>query len=121
MPARPDLLKSGESRWPGVRFEGFLRLHREANRDVGGTVKGLEHLIAEHATVLALGAGTGRQLDATIAGVTGRAHQVGFLHAGVMPRLDGFFQPAPITFSSCRVYIRARICTRTNSSGIGCT
>jgi hypothetical protein len=83
----------GRSGRSNVRFEGLLRLHRESDRNVGGTVELLENLVAEHAPILALGPGTGRQLDAAIAGMTGGAHQIGFFHADVMPRLCSAFQP----------------------------
>jgi hypothetical protein len=85
-----DPLESGRS---SDRFEGFLGLHREANRNVGGSVKPLENLVAEHAPIFALRPRTGRQFDAAIAGMTGGARQIGFLHADVMPCLTEAFQP----------------------------
>ena len=57
--------------WAGLQFEGPFRLNRKADRDVGGTVELLEHLVAKQATILALNAGPGRQLDAAIAGMAG--------------------------------------------------
>jgi hypothetical protein len=95
--AELDPVESGRS---NVRFEGFLGLHREANRNVGGSVKPLKNLVAEHAPIFALRPRTGRQFDAAIAGMTGRARQIGFLHADVMPCLREPFQPERITFSS---------------------
>jgi hypothetical protein len=42
------------SRRSGLGLERLLGLHREANRDIGGTVKLLEDLVAEHATIFTL-------------------------------------------------------------------
>jgi hypothetical protein len=61
---------------PELQFEGPFRLNRETDRDVGGTVEFLEHLVAKQATILTLDAGPGSQLDAAIAGMTGRTGKV---------------------------------------------
>ena len=58
------------------QVEGLFRLNRETDRDIGGTVEGLEHLIAKQAAILTPGARPGGQLNATIAGVTDGTGQV---------------------------------------------
>jgi hypothetical protein len=60
----------------GLRFEGFFRLNRKADCDVGGTVELLEHLVAKQAAILTLSAGPGSQLDAAITGVAGRTGEI---------------------------------------------
>jgi hypothetical protein len=80
-----------------LHFEGFLRLDREADRNIGRTIEFLEHLVAEQTTILTLGARSRRQLDAPIAGVTGGTGDIGFLHPQSMPRGRNAFQPAQNT------------------------
>ena len=85
----PDLGRSG------ICCESLLRLDRESDRDISGTVECLENLVAEQATIFSLRTRPGRQFDAPIAGVAGRTGEVGFLHADVMPRPRAAFQSEP--------------------------
>lgn len=55
---------------PEWRLESFFRLNRETDRNIGGTVEGLEHLAAKQAAILAPGAALRRQFDAPIPGMT---------------------------------------------------
>ena len=62
---RPDLRRSG------IRYERLLRLDREPDRNIRGTIECLENLAAEQATIFSLHARAGRQFDAAVAGVAG--------------------------------------------------
>ena len=79
------ILKSGSGRGPPLeallmrlerQIEGLFRLNREADRNIGGTIEGLQHLIAKQAAIRALGTWTGSQLDAAIAGMTNGTSQI---------------------------------------------
>jgi hypothetical protein len=95
----------------GLHFEGFFRLDREADRNIGRTIEHLEHLIAKQATKRAFGARPRGQLDAAIAGIAGRTGDVGFLHSESMPRAQAAFQPAGEhkIFSKPRLTVRSPI------------
>ena len=67
---RPALLR------PDLRFEDFFRLHGQADRNVGGTVEGLEDLAAKQAAIFAPGATLRRQLDTPIAGMANRTREI---------------------------------------------
>ena len=95
----PDLGRSG------ICCESLLRLDRESDRDISGTVECLENLAAKQAPIFSLHAGTGCQFDSAIAGVAGGTGEVRFLHDHFMPRLRAAFQPGSDTFPSYKVHI----------------
>ena len=61
---------------PELSLEGLFRLNRETDRNVGGSIEGLEHFVAKQTPILALDAWPRGQLDAAITGMANGTGQV---------------------------------------------
>ena len=66
-------------------FECLFGLDREAERNFRRPVENLKEMIAEQATELALGPGSGCQFDPAISGLAFGTGDVGFPHWPIMP------------------------------------